>query len=408
MHVWSARTGEPVFGPLIKGSGINTLALSPNGKVLATADGIRGLLRLLDLETGKPIGDPVSLHEGVKELVFSPDGALLATAGKNGGVRIFDAETLRRQGPLMHQASVATAVRFMGDNRGLLVATDDGCVRRFNLVRDRAPYHLAHASGVAAAALSPDGRRLATAGRATHDSILITDVTNPSSSAQVAVSSEPHGALHAIAFSRDGSKIASGGDDRTVQIWDAASGRHLAGPFNHPQTVRSVQFSPDGTRLIALTVVGQAFLWDLERGTQLSSPLRTARPVRRTVFNESGTTLATMGGNRATFWDPRSGTAVGAPFVADEPVPSAELLPPGGRLLVVTAHDLVLWNRTSERVIARVAHADRILPSFAVSPRGTFFFTAGEDHSAADLAGRRFDAGHAVAASRGLGHGGSL
>ncbi len=48
----------------------------------------------------------------------------------------------------------------------------------------------------------------------------------------------------------------------------------------------------------------------------------------------------------------------------------------------MTAHDLVLWNRTSKRVIARVAHADRILPSFAVSPRGTFFFTAGEDHSA--------------------------
>ena len=68
--------------------------------------------------------------------------------------------------------------------------------------------------------------------------------------------------------------------------------------------------------------------------------------------------------------------------MADESIPAADLLPAGERLLVVTAHDLVLWNRATERVIAQVAHADRILPSFAVSPRGTFFFTAGEDHSA--------------------------
>ena len=53
VHVWSARTGEPVFGPLIKGSGVNALALSPNGKVLATADEIRGLLRLWDWRPGR-------------------------------------------------------------------------------------------------------------------------------------------------------------------------------------------------------------------------------------------------------------------------------------------------------------------------------------------------------------------
>src|SRR5262249_58358334 len=51
------------------------------------------------------------------------------------------------------------------------------------------------------------------------------------------------------AFSPDGSRVASGGFDKTVRIWDARTGQELLVLSGYPNEVYSVAFSPDGTRL---------------------------------------------------------------------------------------------------------------------------------------------------------------
>ena len=55
--------------------------------------------------------------------------------------------------------------------------------------------------------------------------------------------------VFSVSFSPDGTKVASGSDDKTVKLWDVTSGECLQTLEGHSSTVTSVSFSPDGTKV---------------------------------------------------------------------------------------------------------------------------------------------------------------
>jgi WD40 repeat protein len=73
----------------VTGGGVNGVAFSPDGKLLATA-GEQGIIQVWSL-AGQEVGVPFSADTGrggsVNGVAFSPDGKLLATADANGSVR---------------------------------------------------------------------------------------------------------------------------------------------------------------------------------------------------------------------------------------------------------------------------------------------------------------------------------
>jgi WD40 repeat protein len=103
------------------------------------------------------------------------------------------------------------------------------------------------------------------------------------------------GAVSAVAFSRDGKLAASGSRDRTVKIWEIATGRELTSFAGHSGAILSLQFSPDDKRLLSGSEDRSVRLWDLESGRELLTLSGHGNYVNSVTFSPDGTVAASGG-----------------------------------------------------------------------------------------------------------------
>jgi WD40 repeat protein len=115
--------------------------------------------------------------------------------------------------------------------------------------------------------------------------------------------------VSSVALSSDGSRIVSGSDDRTVRIWDAASGTVQHTLEGHTYRVTSVAFSSDGLRIVSGSADETVRIWDAASGTVQHTMKGHTEEVTSVAFSSDGLRIVSGSDDRTVrIWDAASGT----------------------------------------------------------------------------------------------------
>jgi len=258
---------------------VRALAWSPDGKLLAAGGGTPGAfgeLVLIDTATGSVVRTLDGHRDYVYFVAFSPDGKRLASCGYDRQIRIWDTATGKPMGVLREHTEAVYAVAFDPAGTLLASASADRSVKIWDTAKGVRLYTITEPTdAVLTLAFRPGSHVLVAAGA---DKRLRAWRIDASAATLVGNTLARTGSIIRVAFSPDGSRLASASSSREVKIWNAETLTLERALTGQSDWVQSLAFSPDGRALALGRYDGTVSLYDPSTGRRVQELIRPAVP----------------------------------------------------------------------------------------------------------------------------------
>lgn len=342
--------------------------LSPDGKTIAAA-GLDRAVRVWDLETGALR----TFHGHLSDVVlvrFSPDGSQLASTGVDGDIRIWDTKSGRDVRRLRGSVQSVDRLAWSSSTRSLVSADQGGFLRVWRLDDDPQRILAGHSADIVPMIFSPHGTRIATGSN--DKTLRLWDVATGTSVPWYGHTSS----VRYLAFVGD--KVASAGLDQCVRLWSQDGTSRLLLTSERPIT----ELVANGTHVVAATQGGELSFIEIATGA-VKIVKAHAGAIQTLARSVDGHLVASGGDDHVVrLWDPSNGELRGVLDGHEAELGEVAFSPDGTRLAAASKNGTIrVWDTRAFKAIGVLRGHDKRIASLAFSPDGTSLASGSNDRS---------------------------
>ena len=253
---------------------VRAIALAKDRQTLASGSDDKSI-KLWNIRTGDCLQTLENHTDWVWSVAFSPDGQTLASGSLDETIMLWNVQTKQHYKTLSGHTQFVWSVAWSPTGSALASGSADRSIKLWNPTTGECLKTLeGHDHQVTSVAFDPTGDVLASG--SDDETIKLWAVrtgkclrTLDRHSEQMKSTDGNKGQIRAVTFSPDGQLVASGGLDRTINLWEVKTGTYVQTISNHSGPISSLAFSPDGQVLASGGESGIIHLSDINTGSLL-------------------------------------------------------------------------------------------------------------------------------------------